>query len=357
MSATSGKLTACVVGGGGGGKLSMKALTASDRFEFVAAADINPAACRDLEAAFPGIRTFGGHREMFAQCPTDVVCVSTWAPSHEEVTVDALGLPLKGILVEKPLGHTAASGRRLLEAIKRKGLPMAVPHGLLANGTALEIISRVRRGDIGDLKLVEIQCKGWDIINAGIHWLNFFVMLTGSEPMAWVMALCESSTRTFRDGMQVETTAVTYAQTVSGVRVVMHTGDDVLVNREGKMFLFRLVGTDGQIEFWGWERGYRILSAAHPQGETVQPAPLPVRGHQFHLENMAAMADSGRPDYTIPDSSLLALEICEGAYMSSRHRCKVTFPVDGFEPAPEPEWNPGMPYSGSGGGRDGRKLQ
>ena len=356
MTEASAKPTACVVGGGSGGKLSMRALAASDRFDLVAAADIRPEVGRELEELFPGIRTFTGHGEMFAACPTDVVCVSTWPPSHEAVTMDALALPLKGILIEKPLGHTAASGRRLLEAIKARKLPMAVPHGLLANAAALEIISRVRGGDIGELKLVEIQCSRWDIINAGIHWLDFFVMLTGCEPMAWVMALCEASTRTYRDGMQVETTAVTYAQTVSGVRVVMNTGDDVLINREDKPFLFRLVGTEGQIEFWGWEQAYRIQRVGSAEVETVTPEPAPVKGHQFHLENMAAMIDSGRPDYTIPDGSLLALEICEGAYVSSRHRCKVTFPVDRFEPPPEPDWDPGMPYSGTGGGRDGRKL-
>ena len=70
---------------------------------------------------------------------------------------------------------------------------------------------------------------------------------------------------------------------------------------------------------------------------------------------MADMIDSGKADYTIPESSLLALEICEGAYLSSRHRCKVTFPVDRFTPPPS-AWDPGMPYSGQGGGRDGRKL-
>jgi hypothetical protein len=65
------------------------------------------------------------------------------------------------------------------------------------------------------------------------------------------MAICEASTRTYRRGMQVETTAVNYGQTVSGIRVVMNTGDAVLVNREGKNTLFRIVGTAGQIEFWG----------------------------------------------------------------------------------------------------------
>jgi predicted dehydrogenase len=290
-----------------------------------------------------------------------VVCVSTYPPSHESIALDALKLRLRGILVEKPLGHTAASGRRILEAVRAAGLPMAVPHGMLVNPTPRQIIDRVQRGEIGELKLVQIQCKGWDIINAGIHWLNFFVVLTGCEPFEYVMALCESSTRTYRDGMQVETTAVTYAQTESGIRVVMNTGDEVRVNREGKGTLFRLVGTAGQIEFWGWENAYHLLNAEYPGGQTFVPDPLPGTAHQRHLEAMAAMIGAGKPalgvpDYTIPESSLLALEVCEGAYVSSRHRCKVTFPVDQFIPPAPVDWDPGTPYSGQGGGRDGRKL-
>lgn len=352
------KLTASVVGCGGGGRLSMKALAASSRFALVAAADLKPEARRSVEEAFPGIRTFAGHQEMFAACPTDVVCVSTFPPSHEPVTLDALKLPLKGILVEKPLGHTAASGRRLLDAIKARGIPMAVPHGMLARVVPLEIILRVRKGEIGALKLVEIQCDKWDIINAGIHWLDFFVTLIGGEPMDHVMAICDSSTRTWRDGMQVETTAVTYAQTRSGIRVVMNTGDYIAVNGDGNPanFLFRLVGTQGLIEFGAWASTYRILNGQNPQGTVVTPPAPPVGGHQFHLENMAAMIDSGRPDYTIPDNSLSALEICEGAYLSSRHRCKVTFPLASFTPPTATDWDPGMPYGGQGGGRDGRKL-
>lgn len=349
-------LTASVVGAGSGGRLSMAALRASGHFELVAVADLDHDVCAAVETAYPGVRTFTSHEAMFAASPTDVVCVSTYPPTHEAITLDALALHLKGILVEKPLGHTAASGRRTLEAVKRAGIPMAVPHGLLVNPTPMAIIERVRRGEIGDLKLVEIQNTGWDIINAGIHWLNFFVTLTDCERMAYVMAMCEASTRTYRDGMQVETTGVTYAQTVSGIRVVMNTGDDVLVNREGKGTLFRIVGTEGQIEFWGWENGYRLLNRAFPAGELLTPPSLPGSAHQRHLEAMAAMIDAGTLDYAIPESSLLALEICEGAYISSRHRCKVTFPVDAFIPPPPNDWDPGTPYSGQPGGRDGRRL-
>lgn len=348
--------TAAVVGAGTGGKLSMAALAASERFQLAAVADISASARQAAQAAYPGIRTFASHQELFAESPTDMVCVSTWPPSHLEVTRGALQLPLAGILVEKPLGDTSVSGREVLALAQARRLPLAVPHGLLVADHGRQILDRVHNGEIGDLKLVEIQCSGWDIINAGIHWLNFFVMLTHQEPMAYVMAGCDTDTRTYRDGMQVETRAVTYAQTRSGVRVVMNTGDYVQTSQAGKSTLFRLIGSQGTLDFYGWEPRYRLLNAQYPQGRTFEVEPGPRANHQRHLEALAQQMDRGEPDYSVAESSLAALELCEAAYLSCRHHCSIPLPLSRFQPPPPNDWEPGVPYSGEGGGRDGRKL-
>lgn len=349
--------TAAVVGGGSGGNLSMSALAASDRFELVAMTDINPAACQAASDRYPNVQTFTEHRQMFESAPTDVICVATWPPSHLEVTQDALTLPLHGILVEKPLADTAAYGRQVLEIVRAKRLPMAVPHGLLVADHSRQVLELVHGGAIGDLKLVEIQCCGWDIINAGIHWLDFFVSLTQQAPIAFVMAACDAGTRTYRDGMQVETLAVTYAQTLSGVRVVMQTGDYVQTSELGKDTLFRLIGTGGTLDFYGWEPRYRLLNADHPQDQLVEVTPGPRTAHQRHLETLAEQMDQGTPDYAVAEGSLLALEMCEAAYLSCRNGgVPVTLPVAEFV-VPQPvDWQPGLPYSGQGGGRNGRTL-
>lgn len=350
------KYTASVVGAGSGGRLSMAALAASPHYELAAVCDVDPRALEAAAALHPGVRLFATHADMFRRCPTDVVCVSTWAPSHASITMAALELPLKGILVEKPIGDSTLAARRTVDAVRGRGIPLCVPHGLLVAPHATEILRRVHSGDIGELGLVEIECDKWDIINAGIHWLNYFVALTGAQPVAYVIAQCDGSTRTFRDGMQVETFAVTYAATRSGVRCVMNTGDHVTTGRAGKGTLFRLVGTAGTIEFWGWESAYRIVNAEEPRGRLVEVARGPATNHQLHLDALAAQMDEGRPDYSAAESSVAALELVEAAYLSSRHRCRVDLPLSGFRPQPQAAWDPGAPYSGSGGGRDGRKL-
>src|SRR4051812_32348258 len=111
MNKVSKKYTASVVGGGLGGKLSLRALAKSEYFELIAACDLRPEVCEELQKEFPGLQTYRSYREMFAKCPTELVCVSTLPPSHEAITLAALDqLPLKAILVEKPLGHTTAAG-------------------------------------------------------------------------------------------------------------------------------------------------------------------------------------------------------------------------------------------------------
>jgi predicted dehydrogenase len=350
------RYTACVVGCGSGGRLSLNALAASDRFDLRAAADLRDDAREAIRKEHPGVSVFASAREMFDACPTDVVCVSTYPPSHREIALDALRLPLKGILVEKPLGDTTRAGRDILEAVRGRGLPLAVPHGLLVAPHATRILRHVHDGDIGRLVLMEIECGGWDIINAGIHWLNFFVAALRNEPMASVLAACDTATRTYRDGMQVETEAVTLVQARGGARAVMHTGDDVRTVREDARTLFRILGTEGRIEFPGWKSEYRLWNAAHPAGETVQVPTGPRRPHQVHLENLAAQMDSGRPDYAVAESSLSALELCEAAYLSHRSRCRIDLPLEAFRPSPATGWDPGQPYGGTGGGRDSRKL-
>jgi predicted dehydrogenase len=351
-------LTASVIGCGAGGRLSLDALSASPLFQLVAGADVRPEVHKSLEREFPGLRTFGSHQEMLAHCPTDVVCVSTYAPSHESIVRDALELSsLRGILVEKPLGDTAAAGRKIINAINARNLPMVVPHGLRTRATPREVVDRVLRGEIGELRQIEVQCDKWDLLNAGIHWLDFCLAATGEAPITSVLAACDTSTRTYRDGMQVETVAVTYVENADGTRMILQTGDFISINAPGKKTLFRLAGARGIIEFWGWEKGYSILNAEYPAGQMIIPDEFPVFGHRRHLENLATQIRSGTPDYRLPESSLTALEICEAAFLSWQHRCQVRFPLDTFVPPSPSDWEPGKPYSGIGGGRDGRKLE
>ena len=95
-------LTAVVIGAGAGGTLSINALLASERFELVGVADLRPEALdRVREQTGGSVPTFRSAEEMFETQPSDVVCVSTYAPSHLALTRSALSTGMvQGMLVE-----------------------------------------------------------------------------------------------------------------------------------------------------------------------------------------------------------------------------------------------------------------
>jgi predicted dehydrogenase len=351
------RLTATVVGAGAGGTLSIDALIASDRYDLVAVADLNDASrVRVAEKTHGSVATFATYDEMFRTTPSDIVCVSTYAPTHREITEAAIASgAVRGMLVEKPLGQTAEEGARIIELLRSRHLPVVVPHGLMAQHAALEIIQRVKAGAIGTLRVIEMECTKWDIINAGIHWLQYFVALVEPSPVTFVLAAADTSTRTFRDGMQVETEAITMARTADGVRVLLNTGDDVPISRTGTPCLMRIIGDRGFIEFGAFEPRYLLVADGHDR-QAIEVEPFTVSGHQRHLEFLADQIESGTPDYLIPDTSLRALEIVEAAYESIRVGGSVRLPRAGAQPDRSANWFPGTPYSGAGGGRNGRDV-
>ena len=360
-------LSALVVGAGSGGTGSIRALAASPRYVLRGVADIALAARQRVAVAHPDVALFADHRVALQTLRPDVVCVSTWPPSHAAVTRDALAAgSLRGLLLEKPISDTWRAGRKLVDELRRRKLPCVVPHGLVVSTQGRAVIDQVRHGAIGALRLVWIECRGWDILNAGIHWLHFALQLVRG-PFVEVQCACDSSTRTWRDGMQVETVASLVVTAADGARIALHTGDEVPLSVPAAGTLIRLVGSEGLIELPGWEPRYRVVSARHRAGAgdatgsagEVQVSAGPP-SHAAYLDRLADRIAAGNPEWEQVELSLAALELCDAAYTSAREQRAVRLGDSNGLRAPtaaEPgNWDPGRPYSGSGGGRDGRRL-
>jgi len=359
--ATTDVLRGVVVGCGMGGSSFYKGLAEMDGFELVGLADVSSEALQQVGGATGCKCVYTDYAQCFADLKPDIVCVHTYPPTHHEVVREAVKHGVRGMITDKPLGDTVAHGREIVDLLKTANIPVQVPHGHALKPAAEEAMHRVWAGDIGTLRTVEIQCVNWDIMSAGIHWLHYFVLLIQDDPVDWVMCATESSARTYRDGMQVGTTEITYVQTEAGVRGIMHTGDEVLVHSDFGNMSYRIVGSHGVIE-WGTggplQNSYLIQNKDHPEPIEVVPD-----YQQDKLKYLTILGDQirrGEPDYTNIEASLRALEIVCATYPASKFRCKINLPWNDAEIAAlecdEPFW-PGVPYSGTGGGRDGKTYR
>lgn len=345
-----------VIGVGWGGTHSVRGLEESDRFDLVAVCDRLPGVRRRLRSSLrPEVRVWEDYPEMLRQGDLDVVCVATYPTTHEEIALDAMSAGIAGILVEKPVAISRRSGDRILEEALRRRMPLVVPHGLVTLGAVQKIIEMTRLGQIGDIRLIEIESAQTDLINAGIHWLHFCVELLSPDSFSSVLACCDTSSMTYREGVRVETESVTLARTNRGVRVVLNAGDAIPISGSSNIVI-RLIGTTGLIEFWGWDGSYKIVSPGCFDLDAKVANP-PVAFHRAYLEDLAHQIDSGQANYVPVQRSLAALEVCEAAYISHKLRCTVELPLTEFVAPLVQPWDVGSAYDGRGGKRDGRLVQ
>jgi predicted dehydrogenase len=223
----------------------------------------------------------------------------------------------------------------------------------------LHLLAEVRSDVIGRLRALRIDCTGWDLVNAGIHWLQFAVACLGDDRVTTVECTTDVSTRTYRDGFMVETAALTTARTAAGVRLEVRTGDTIdVASPTGTRIAVE--GHRGSVVYQPWEHEYRIDTGS---GETLvsrPPGELPT-GHRLYLGRLHEQIVARAPDYTIPRQSLQALEIVRAAYLAARAGAAVVLPLgrdDVRTPNAERDgsWLPGEVHDPAQGGRDGRSL-
>lgn len=353
-------LRALVVGAGSGGRLSIGAVVADAGYELAGIADrsaeASAAATADLA---PGSPTFTDVGQALDHQRPDVVCVSTWAPSHREITEQALAAGVRGLVLEKPIAGTVTDARAVLDTLVDQRVPVVVPHGLMSMPAPLHLLDEVGSGAIGRLRSVQIDCTGWDLINAGIHWLQFAVACLGDDRVTTVECSTDVSTRTYRDGFMVETVAVTSAQTAAGVRLEVRTGDDIdVASPTGTRIA--LAGDGGSVVYQPWEQEFRIDTGTGETVVTHPPGDVPT-GHRLYLRRLHEQIAAGATDYAIPRQSLLALEIVRAAYLAARQGAAVTLPLERGDVMATPAsddgaWLPGEVHDPGRGGRNGRSL-
>ncbi len=320
MSRRANVFRAAVVGCGRGGKLSLDGLRDSDHFEIVAASDVSLPARQETARQFSELQVFADYRDMLAECPADVVCIASPAPTHAPIARTVLQHDVRGVLLEKPLACTAADAEHLLQEFKDRQVPVEVPHGMLVLPAPIAIKRRIRRGDIGAVESVEIF-NAVDLLNGGIHWLVFLLDLFGDDLPAEVSSDFNVVDRVVNDRMQVESLGKTRFALTSGVQVTLHSGvrvkpgSDVLPGEEQIGALFRIRGSGGDMEFSAWAGSYWIATAANRDGELIHCA---AEGdpsyHRIFLERLARQMSTSSTDYGVAQLSIASLRIIERAY-------------------------------------------
>lgn len=155
--------------------------------EVVAVCDINPV--QSLSAR--DIKFYRNYSALFRKEQIDVVGVAT-SMQHEEIVVAAAQSGAKAILCEKPMASSLAGAIGMSRACAIHGTVLAINLTRRWHPTHRLIHDLTQRGEIGEIKDIEVRCGGGRLGLLGTHFIDWVCWMAASEPV-WVNAKLEVS--------------------------------------------------------------------------------------------------------------------------------------------------------------------
>lgn len=191
------KLGLCIVGCGGYADTVMTDIHAVQEmrreFDFYFASR-DPRKARDYCERFGGADYFGDYQEALADPRVEAAYFFTPHDVHLE-NAELAARHSKRILVEKPIARTLPEAQALIQAARDAGVTLMVAENYRFLQTALRCKSMIERGNIGDLRLINIRAEGYRVpaawrndsaltgggsfIDGGIHFVDIMLHLGG----------------------------------------------------------------------------------------------------------------------------------------------------------------------------------
>ncbi len=119
--------------------------------------------------------------EMVSKSSAEVAVVATTAQVHYEYSMLAMDAGVKYLLCEKPLGTSLLQCDQMIAAAKEKGVHLGVNHQMRHIGEYQRVKELLSGPEFGGLTTMVIQSGNAGLSMNGLHFLEAFSFLSGSE--------------------------------------------------------------------------------------------------------------------------------------------------------------------------------
>jgi predicted dehydrogenase len=157
----------------------------------IAVSDLSPERLASIGRRYPAVETTTDYRDLLRDSRVDAVVVATPVATHFELALAALEAG-KHVLVEKPLGASAAEAAGLVEAAARRRRVLMVDHTFVYTGAVRKIHELIAAGTLGDIYYYDSVRVNlglfqhdvnvmWDL---AVHDLSIIDYVLGARPEA-----------------------------------------------------------------------------------------------------------------------------------------------------------------------------
>lgn len=321
-----------VIGCGDVSSVHFEALSKLDGADLVAVCDTDPGRLAAATAAF-GVPGFTDHLSLIADLQPDVVHICTPHDQHASLAADCLERGVN-VIVEKPLAHTLAEGRRLAEAAEKSTAKIAVCFQNRYNATSQAMHKLLASGELGAVvgasATVMWQRSGdyyrnrpwrgtWAggggglMMNQAIHTVDLLQWLVGDV----VSVSGNASTRFLGETIEVEDTAEFVAVHANGARSAFYA---TLANAVNAPVTLDIVTEQATLSL----RGDLTVTYADGRVEVVPERVVETGGraywgvsHELLINDFYARLDDAGPFWINPSEAEKSLRIVKEIYRQS----------------------------------------
>ncbi len=147
-------LRVAVIGAGYWGPNLIRNFRSSDDWHLAAVCDLDAERAHKVLGRGSGVDVVTSVEDLLARDDIDAVAIATPARTHESLARAALR-SAKHVLVEKPLAHDRAAGRRMVDQADERGLVLMADHTYCYTPAVLKIRQLVEAGELGDILFVD----------------------------------------------------------------------------------------------------------------------------------------------------------------------------------------------------------
>ena len=324
--------TAAVIGCGDVSAVHLEAVAKLNGATLVAVCDADPQRLASAMAAW-GVPGYADHLALIEAAKPDVVHICTPHDQHAAVAADCLERGVN-VIVEKPLAHTLAEGRRLVEAASAGRAKIAVCFQNRYNATSQAMHALLSSGELGAVTGASATVMwqrsaeyyrdrpwrgtwagggGGLLMNQAIHTVDLLQWLVGDV----VAVTGNASTRFLSGTIEVEDTAEFVAEHAGGARSAFYA---TLANPFNAPVTLDVVTETAVLSLRG------DLTVAHADGRVdIVPERTSVSGgrsywgvsHELLISDFYARLDDAEPFWISPAEAEKSLRIVKDIYRQS----------------------------------------
>jgi predicted dehydrogenase len=178
-----------LVGTGYWGPNLARVLNQSPNCDFVAACDSNPRNLEKITRQYPSLRAYSDFADLLTS-DMEAIVIATPISTHYELAKRAL-MAGKHVFVEKPLAHSAALARELVEIARDRKKTLFTGHTFIYSPPVIKVKELIDNGHLGDVLYISLSRVNlglyqrdvdvvWDL---AVHDISILLYWLGETPV------------------------------------------------------------------------------------------------------------------------------------------------------------------------------